>query len=434
MGMFKTIINTYAPLKIKNMRYYLSGQLISLIGSWMQLTAQAWVVWDITKSELNLGIVAMLGFLPFLILAPFTGVITDRFDRRKILIITQVVSMILAIIFAILIQTNTIQIWHIFILTILLGTVNSLDMPVQMVFIGDLSGVENIRQSINLNNIIVQVSRMLGPALAGLIIGYIGVAQAFFINALSFIAVIISLLAITSHQEIKKDNKETKKEFKEAFQFIKQNKFIIDLISLTFIMTLFGFPIIQMLPSFVSTVLHGNASLLGYLMGASGAGALIGSMFVTPLIQKPKRVGIVLSLCAIWTGFWFVIFSFTTNPLLSMLFIFFTALSVPILLTTSNGLVQILAPPHMKGRIISILLILSFGIMPVGALLIGVSAHFLSTQHAILLNALMIILSTVFLAISRKELLKWEIHHHELDPNSERKPNHIHLQRHSENR
>ncbi len=434
MGVFKTILNSYSPLKIKNLRYYLSGQVISLIGSWMQLTAQSWVVWDLTKSELILGIVAMLGFLPFLVLAPFTGAITDRFDRRKLLIFTQIVSMLLAIIFAVLVQTHTIQVWHIFILTTLLGIVNSLDMPAQMAFIGDISGVENVRQSINLNNVIVQVSRMLGPALAGLIIGYFGVAQAFWINALSFVAVIISLLIITSHQEIRKENKETKQEIKEAFHFIKQNPFIIDLMILTFIITLFAFPIIQMLPSFVSVVLHGDASLLGYLMAASGAGALIGSMFVTPIIQKPKRVGLVLSLCAIWTGFWYIIFSFTTNPQLSMLFIFFTALSVPILLTTSNGLVQVLAPPHMKGRVISILLILSFGIMPIGSLLIGVSAYFLSTPHAILLNASMIILSTIFLAIFRKELLKWEIHHHGPEEHKEKLPHHIHLKPHSDNK
>lgn len=427
MGIIDTIVQSYSPLRIKNLRYYLSGQVISLIGSWMQLTAQSWVVWELTKSELMLGISAMLGFLPFLVLAPFTGIITDRFDRRKLLIFTQVVSMILAAVFAILVQTHTIQVWHIFILTILLGTVNSLDMPAQMAFIGDLSGVENVRQSVNLNNIIVQVSRMVGPALAGFVIGYVGVAEAFWINSLSFIAVIISLIVITSNQEIKKEKKETKQEFKDAFNFIKQNPFIIDLMILTFIITLFAFPIAQILPSFVSTVLHGNAALLGYLMAASGAGALIGSMFVTPIIQKPKRVGLVLSLCAIWTGFWHVMLSLTNSMPLSILFIFFAALSIPILLTTSNGLVQVLAPPHMKGRVISLILILSFGIMPFGAILIGISAHFLSTPHAIMINAIMIILSTLFLMISRKELLKWEIHHHGPEFHEEKMPHHIHL-------
>src|SRR5690349_11721364 len=167
-SVFSTLRESFSPLRFPNFRIYLSGQAVSLIGTWLQVTAQAWLVWTLTGSEEASGIVAMLGALPFLLFGPFAGVIAERTDRRKLLIVTQVAAMLLAFALAVLVQTGLVQIWHVYLLSFLLGTVNALDVPTQQTFLGDLSGTTELRRAVNLNAMILQVSRIVGPAIAGL--------------------------------------------------------------------------------------------------------------------------------------------------------------------------------------------------------------------------------------------------------------------------
>ena len=169
-------LDSFLPLRNWNLSVYLSGQAISLIGTWMQVTAQAWVVWSLTHSTAALGVVAMLGTLPILLLGPWTGVWADTLDRRRLLIVSQTSAMVLAITLALLVQTGVIQVWHVYVLATLLGIVTALDMPTQQAFIGDLSGMEQLRQAVVINNMLFQVSRMIGPALAGLVVARLGAA------------------------------------------------------------------------------------------------------------------------------------------------------------------------------------------------------------------------------------------------------------------
>src|SRR5438093_13375146 len=193
-------VASFLPLRNRNLRVYLSGQVISLIGTWMQVTAQAWVVWSLSHSTTALGLVAMLGTLPILVLGPWTGVWADTLDRRRVLVATQMGAMVLAATLALLVQTGAIQVWHVYIFATLLGIVTALDMPAQQAFIGDLSGMEQVRQAVVINNMLFQVSRMLGPALAGLVVAQLGAAPAFWLNGVSFLAVIGSLLVVRSDQ------------------------------------------------------------------------------------------------------------------------------------------------------------------------------------------------------------------------------------------
>src|SRR5215467_4793937 len=178
-----TFSHTFAPLAVRSLRIYLAGQAVSLLGTWIQSTAQAWVVWQLSHSTVDLGVNAMLGMLPFLLLGPWISVWADRLDRRRLLVGTQVSSMILAAVLAVLVQTGTVQLWHVHLLALLLGMVNALDMPTQQAFIGELSGREQVREAIVLNVMIVQVSRMVGPAFAGWIISALGVTLTFWLNA-----------------------------------------------------------------------------------------------------------------------------------------------------------------------------------------------------------------------------------------------------------
>ncbi len=408
-NVLRAVIDGYTPLKIRNFRIYLSGQAVSLLGTWMQSTAQAWVVWELTKSELSLGIVFMLGFLPFIVLGPWTGVWADRLNRRRVLIATQFSAMSLAIVFAVLVQTSQIRLWHIYILTTLLGIVNAFDLPSQQAFLSDLSGNRNVRKAIVLNSAIIQISRMLGPALAGWVIAAIGVAPAFWLNGLSFLAVILSLLAISSNQERVASTSNPLAEFKEGLKFLRSNSRLVDLMILTLIMTFFAFTSLQIMPAIATEVLNGNAATLGLLLGASGAGALIGSMILAPLTYKIRRVGLLISLSVIWSGFWFFIFSFSTNLNFSLICLFLAGLVGPLIYATTNGLLQLNAPNHMKGRILSVLLMITFGIQPISSFIVGYIAELFNSQLAIRVNGVMMIAGALILILIRPELKQWKV-------------------------
>ena len=199
-SLLQTYTGSFAPMKNRNLRIYLGGQAISLLGTWMQVAAQSWVIWELTKSESALGIVVMLNSIPLLVLAPWAGAVADRFNRRLILLVTQGIAMLLAFALAILIQTDLIQIWHIYLSALILGIVSALDFPAQQAFIGDLSGMGQVRQAVTLNIMALQVARMLGPAIAGILLKTVGNAASFWINGFSFFVVLLSIFLVRSQQ------------------------------------------------------------------------------------------------------------------------------------------------------------------------------------------------------------------------------------------
>ena len=410
-----TFRESFSPLRIRNFRVYLSGQGVSLVGTWLQMTAQGWVVWQLSHSNAALGTVAMLSTLPLLLLGPWMGVWADRLDRRKLLIVTQASAMVLAFILAILVQTNAIQLWHVYILSTLLGIVTALDMPTQQAFIGDLSGMGQVRRAVVLNAMIIQISRMLGPALAGYMIGALGVATAFWLNGLSFLAVIASLIAVRANQIRKPTSGNPLGEFREGLRFIGGQPRILDLILFTVLVTFFGLPIIAILPSVATNILHGQAESLGLLMAASGAGALVGTLFVTPLAQSLRRTGVVVGSAVVWTGCWFVLFSISTWLPLSMLCLFLVSLSVPTVITTANGMLQVLAQPNMRVRLLSTFVMVSFGAQPIASLVLGYSADAIGVLAAIRVNGLLLISGAIFLLAIRPNLRQWEANRQPVD-------------------
>jgi MFS family permease len=403
-------LDSFSPLRIRNLRIYLSGQAVSLIGTWMQMTAQSWVVWQLSHSTVALGIVAMLGTIPFLLLGPIAGAWADRLDRRKLLIGSQIVAMILAFTLALLVQTGHIALWHVYILAGLLGIVNTIDMPAQQAFIGDLSGMHQVRQAVVANSAIFQLSRMIGPAMAGWIISVLGVAQAFWINSASFIAVIASLLAINAEQKRKAHKGGSLLQFRESLNFVREQPRIQDLLALTILITFFGLSTMQILPVFVTDILNRGPETLGLLMGASGAGALIGSLFVTPLAQGIRRIGLMLGTASIWSAVWISVFALSKWLPLSVISMFLTGMSIPVVMTTTNGLLQTLAPQGMRARLMSFWLMLAFGTQPLAAMFIGVSAKYLSAPSAVLINSILMGIGTMMILFFRKEMRDWETH------------------------
>jgi MFS family permease len=405
-----TLRSSFSPLRIPNFRIYLGGQAISLIGTWLQATAQGWVVWELTKSSAALGIVNMLGTLPILILGLWVGVWADRLDRRKLLIGTQIGAMALAITLAILVQTNTVQIWHVYMLSLLLGVVTALDMPAQQAFLGDLSGMSEIRKAVNLNGMSIQVSRLVGPALAGFVVARLGAAPAFWLNGLSFLAVVISLLAVRSNQVKSTSEAKPLRQAWEGVQFIRTQPRMLDLYIFAGMVVFFVLSIIlSQLPAVASEVLKGDAETLGALMSVSGAGALIGVLFIVPLTQAQPRSGLVLGGATVWMSIWLLLFSVSTTLPFSLVSLFFGSMGAPTVLTLALGLVQLMSPPAMRARLLSLFTMVSFGLQPIASLLVGYSAEQFGVQTAIQINALVLLTGALLMLVFRSELRRWQV-------------------------
>ncbi|MBI5355418.1 MAG: MFS transporter [Candidatus Aenigmarchaeota archaeon] len=406
MKTFSALRDGFSPLKIRDFRVYMSGQLVSLVGTWMQLMALSWVVWDLSHSMISLGIAGMLASLPILILGPVAGVTADKSDRRKLLLVTQAGSMMTSLVIAFLVYRGSVQIWHLYSLSVLLGIFTAFDLPAQQAFIGDLSGMSEVRKAVVVNAMIIQVSRLLGPALAGLIIGSVGAATAFLLNGMSFLAVIASLLAVKANQ-VRKETAGVN-DFRDSIKFMKKEPRIQDLVLFTALVTIFAMSIMSVLPAIATDVLGGNAGTLGFLMAASGAGALLSTIAVIPMVQQVKRTGFAVGLSVIWTGAWFIAFSLSRSIAISMASLFLMSAGIPIVLTTSIGLVQTMSPPDMKARLLSMLIMVSFGLQPFAAFGVGLMGQIFGPAGAIRANGSALVIGASLMLLLRKGLISWE--------------------------
>ncbi|MBL8064072.1 MAG: MFS transporter [Anaerolineales bacterium] len=407
-SLIQTYSRSFAPLKNRNLRIYLGGQAVSLIGTWMQSAAQNWVVWELTQSEASLGIVVMLNSLPLFLLAPWAGGIADRFNRRLILLVTQGIAMLLAFSLAILIQTGLIQIWHIYLAALTLGIVAALDFPAQQAFIGDLSGMGQVRQAVTLNIMALQVARMVGPATAGFLLKQIGNAASFWVNGISFMFVLLSIFLVKSSQT-SHPGRHSRGQFRETLDFIRTQPRMIDLMIFASLVTFFGLSVFNILPAVADEVLKGDSQTYGLLFASSGAGALISTIVLLPLSQAAKRIGLIVTGAAVWMGTFFLLLSQSTWLPLSMASIFFISLGAPLVLTTGLGVMQLMSPGDMRARIISLFTMLTFGLQPISSIVIGNAAEFLGAQAAILLSALCLIIGAALMFFFRIGLRQWEL-------------------------
>lgn len=325
-------------MQVRDVRVFFAGQAISLLGTWMQATGQAWLVWQLTHSTVALGTVAMFTFLPFLLLSPQAGTWADRWDRRALLIWLQVVAALVAVTLAILVQIDVVRVWHLYVSASVLGVVATLEMASRPVFIGDLAGADLMRKAIALNSSMTQASRMMGPGLAGAVIGAFGVATAFWLNAASFGAVIASLVAVQAAARPATRASSGPPGFGEALAFLRRTPGLRELLVFSMLLTFFGMSVNNVFPAIADGVLDGNAETLGWLLSASGAGALVGALVVTPLLHDVQRVGLLAGGGTIWAGGWLMIFSLSAWLPLSVGCLFLSGLAFPVIITTSVGM------------------------------------------------------------------------------------------------
>jgi MFS family permease len=395
----RTLGYNFSAFKIRGIRIYMTGQVFNLLGDWMQQTAQAWLVWELTHKATALGIVAFLSQIPYFIFGPWVGVFSDRYDRRKILLITQVLAMLLAMVLGYLIQTDHVTLQIVYMLSFLSGTVNAFNSTAEQAFIADIAGTANIKKGIALNNTINQLTRLIGPAIAGWLIVAIGLAPAFWLNGFSILISIFCILLIHSDQEIKKSTGSGLSQFVEALKFLRQQSLLRLIILFGAIQAFFGMSNVQLLPAFSSVILKGNAKTLGQLYGAAGAGALVGIVIVLPFVQKIKRSCLAIGGAVIWAGCWYILFSFCSSEILAMVCQFMASMGASNVLTLSLGLAQELTPIKIRARIVSTFLMIIYGLQPVASWLVGMAADHFGIHTTMAINgSLMVGLTALLLA------------------------------------
>ncbi len=384
--------STFTPLRLPDLRVYLSGQGLSLTGTWLQTTAQSLLVYQLSGgSATALGVVAVAGALPVLIFSFWIGGLADRFDRRKFLIATQIGEMLLAFILALLVQTDLVQLWHVYLLAFLLGCCEAGNFPAQQAFLADVVGPQEVRTAMGLYSMIFNISRVIGPALAGYIVGAFGLAISFWLNGLSFLAVIASLMVLRSVLSTHRPTVTVVPEEDEtldALAYVRHHLSVRDLLLTVAFINAFGTSIYTIAPSLV----EGNAGDTGLLLGAAGAGALFSVFFILPVVNhRVKRIGVALSLSLVWMGFWLFMLSRSQSVAFSVFALFFAGMATTIVYVTNMGLLQVLPPPMLRGRILGLFNIVGVGVQPMAALVIGALADRFSPPTAVLVSSIMLI-------------------------------------------
>jgi MFS family permease len=365
---------TLRALRHRNFQLFFGGQIISLTGTWMQSVAQAWLVYSITKSSFLLGAVGFASQIPVFLLAPLGGTVADRTNRHRLIIATQTASMILAAILAWLTLSHRVQVPHIFILAALLGVVNAFDIPGRQSFLVDMVGKEDLMNAIALNSSIFNGARVIGPAVAGILVAKIGEGWCFALNAISYIAVIVGLLLMKVHCEPRGSKNSPLADIVEGFRWVNRTKVIRALLLLIGLVSLVGMPYTVLMPIFADQILHGGARGLGILMGATGVGALLGAL---TLASKTGVTGLgrwVAFTCAGF-GVSIILFSFSRYFWLSVVLLLPAGFTMMLQMACSNTLIQTMVPDQLRGRVMALYSMMFMGMAPFGALLGGALAH-----------------------------------------------------------
>lgn len=363
-------------LKYRDFKIFFSGQLISLTGTYIQSIAQAWLIYRLTGSAALLGLVAFSGQIAVFVLTPISGVVADSRSRRHTLLVTQLTAMMLSLILALLTLSGRVQIWHVFTLAALLGVVNAFDFPVRQAFVAELVTKEDLMSAVTLNSSMINSARTIGPGVAGLLVAVIGEGWCFFANALSYIAVIIGLLLIKVEPRRYGRRQPFSTSVSEAFNFVRTTGPVGALLVLLGLISFMGMRFEVILPVYAQQVLHGGPSEFGLLMGASGIGAILGSLALAAL-GNVKRLGDWVGFTAAGFGTGLILLSTSHSFRLSsglMMLIGFTMVAQ---LDASNTLVQRIVPDELRGRVMAIWTMMLTGLAPFGSLLLGVLAqHF----------------------------------------------------------
>ena len=361
-------------LRHRNFRLFAGGQIVSLTGTWVQLVAQSWLVYRLTGRATLLGLVGFAGQIPIFLLAPLGGALADRFERRRILVVTQSIAMLLAFLLAGLTLGGIVHEWHIVALAAATGIVNAVDIPTRQSFLVEMVGREDLINAIGLNSSLFNGARMLGPAVAGLMVATIGEGWCFLINGVTFAAVIVALLSIRSAPfRPPASGASTLTRIREGFAFSARERPVRALLVMLAILSLTGMPFMVLMPVFADRVLGGGPAGYGILMSASGLGALAGAITLASR-RDVRGLGGWVARAAVAFGALLVAFSLSRSFPISVLLLLPIGFSMMVQISSSNTLIQTMVPDSLRGRVMAVYSMMFMGMAPAGSLLAGWAA------------------------------------------------------------
>jgi len=404
---FAGLENIVRSLRYRNYRLFFYGQSISLIGTWIQRITVPWLVYRLTGSVFLLGLVGFAGQIPTFLMSPFAGVFIDRWNRHKILVVTQVLALIQALVLALLFYEKSISVWHIAILSVFLGIINAFDMPARQSFVIDMiEKKEDLGNAIALNSSMVNGARLIGPSIAGVLISLTGEGMCFLINAISYIFVIAFLLMMKiSPRKIAVQDTNAFQKFKEGFSYTFGFIPIRYIILLLALVSLMGMPYTVLMPVFAKTILHGGSHTFGFMMGATGIGALTGALYMASRKNAAGLEKFIPWFAAIF-GFGLILFSFSTNFILSMFLLLITGFGMMMQMTSSNTILQTIVDDDKRGRVMSFYTMAFMGTAPFGSLLAGALASKVGAPNTILVGGVACILGAMVFMRKLPEIRK----------------------------
>jgi MFS family permease len=379
----------------RNYRLFFAGQLTSLVGTWMQTVAQSWLVYRLTGSAALLGVVGFASQIPIFVLSPIAGAVADTYPRRRTMIIIQTLMMMLAFPLAALTLTNRIQVWHIIVLAILLGFVNAFDIPVRQAFVAEMVGREDMINAIALNSSMMNGARIIGPAVAGILVSLVGEGWCFLLNGFSYLAVIVGLIFITVGNSPPRERKGSGTEaILEGFRFVLETRPVRALLLLLGVVSLMGMPYSVLMPIFADDVLNGGPRALGLLMGFSGVGALFGALTLAGR-QGVRGLGTWVMAASGGFGVSLILFSLSRRFWLSTFLLIPVGFCMMVQMAASNTLIQSMVPDRLRGRVMAVYSMMFVGMAPFGALLAGVLANILGAPMTVAIGGVVCIIGAM---------------------------------------
>ena len=401
-------IHTFKALSSRNYRLYFSGQCISLIGTWMQRTAVYWLIYAQTHSPFMLGVAVFAAQFPSFLFSPLGGVVSDRYNRYRVMLITQTASLIQAVLLTVLVLFFQYTVWEILSLSILLGIINAFDVPARQSMVNEMiDNKDDLPNAIALNSSMVNLARLIGPAISGIVLEKLGAGTCFLINAFSFTAVIISLLLMNLPKFIpQQHSKKIINEFKEGLKYLRQTPSIGFIILMLACVSLLVLPFITLLPIYAKVIFKGNAATFGYLNSAIGLGAVSGAFFLAS-IKIGTDLKKILFINLLIFGGGLILFSHMNNLPIALFFAMIAGFGMMSQTTVSNTIIQTSVSKEMRGRVISYYAMAFFGMQPIGGLLIGTVSHYAGAPYTILAEGIAAIcIAFIFLPFLRKDILK----------------------------
>jgi len=387
-------------LRSRNYRLFFGGQSISLIGTWITRVATSWLVFRLTGSLFLLGAVGFAGQIPMLVLAPFTGVLVDRWSRHRLLVVTQVLSMLQSLALALLVFSHHITVAWILVLQVAQGVINTFDTPGRQAFVVEMvEDRADLPNAIALNSSMVNASRIIGPSIGGVVIAAVGEGWCFMADAVSYLAVIASLLAMTVRPRDRQPREKTAlQEFIDGYRYVSRFLPVRSALTLLALISLLGMPYTVLMPAIATRQLHGGANTLGFLMTASGVGALAGALYLAAR-RTVLGLGRAMYVAAMVFGVGLVLFSLSHVLWLSLLILPIVGAGMMITMASTNTIVQTVVEEHLRGRVMAFYTMAFLGTAPIGSLLAGVVAEHIGSENTILLGGVGCVIAGVWFAL-----------------------------------